>query len=106
MKDISLSETTLSISQRHLNCFEIYQYLADIGIPCQVKTNWTVALDTTRENGCQLFFPITNRQQLKTEVWNPLQNKYKLGCAHIDVKGKFSGCIHDFFALKGCKGKY
>ena len=37
-------------------------------------------------------------------LWVELKNKFGLNCAHIEVEGKFKGCIYDYFRKSDCPG--
>ena len=55
------------------------------------------------ENGCRILMGSTNIDDIK-KVWVPLKNEFNLNCAHLSIKGKYRGCIYDFFRNSNCPG--
>ena len=98
---------TLSISSKNIpNCKKVAQLMVNLGIVSSITPNYTV-LDSMYghyiENGCKIFMGSTDINDIR-KVWNPLKKEYNLNCAHLHIKGKYSGCIYDFFRDSNCPG--
>ena len=100
-----LENITISVSQKTLNCHELYSSLITIQIPCKVTSNLTITNSFGPENGCEIFIPSINKTNLFNKVWLPLKYKYDFKCAHINIPNKFNGCIIDYCRLKGCENR-
>ena len=109
--------STLSISSPHINdCQEVAEYMKKCKIPCHVISNYTVVADNTYttpsteqnyiiETGCQIKFGSHNPYLFNSLFWEKLKNAFHLKCAHLEVEGKFKGCIYDYFLSSQCSHK-
>ena len=78
--------------------FEHYMMKRDI--PCFVSSNTTVIKNKgqfIKENGCQIKMGSHDSSTINTNFWIGLKNTFGLNCAHLEVEGKFKGCIYDYF---------
>jgi hypothetical protein len=108
--------STLSISSPHItDCREVADYLRQCQIVCHVTPNDTVVrTDATTgacaiEHGCQIKCGgggggSHSSQLLSPYFWARLQTRFGLDCAHLEVEGKYRGCICDFFRKSECPG--
>lgn len=103
--------STLSISSPLINsCQDVAEYLKQCQIACHVTSNYTVvpgpiADEYITETGCQIKFGSHHPCLINPLFWKKLQNKFKLNCAHLEVEGKFKGCIYDYFRNPQCPNK-
>ena len=97
----------LSVSSKNIkNCDEIVQILKTCGIYSIVKSNKSIVNYNKKyviENGCQISM-FTNNMTEVNEVWTTVKKKYDLDCAHLSIRGKFSGCVYNFFSESKCPG--
>ena len=108
MNNISKNNSTLSISSQSIrNCKDVAEYMKKSGIPCHVTENHTVINNLGKysiENGCQIKIGSHNSKLIDTNFWIQLKNKFSLKCAHLEVEGKFKGCIYDYLRSSNCPG--
>jgi hypothetical protein len=101
-----LNSSVISVSQTDLNCDDIITYLYKTKIKCNVTPNKSI-IKTSRgfkiENGCRIILNPISRQDLEYKIWKPLSQQHNLKCAHLNIPGEFSDCIHNFFRHKQCK---
>ena len=45
------------------------------------------------EKGCEILFNSHKPEMINRNFWEKIKSKYDLQCAHLNVKGKFNGCI-------------
>lgn len=95
--------TTLSVSGPRIdNCNEIVRIMQQLGISGDVTPNISVLGDTKTsyriENGCRIIMG----DGWNKKFWETLQRNYDLGCAHIDVPGRFNGCVYDWTRQSDC----
>lgn len=57
------------------------------------------------ENGCNITLCGLNPTYIENDVWNPLSKKFNLGCAHLEIKGFYIGCIKNFIRPSNCTGE-
>lgn len=100
--------STLSISSPHINsCMDVAEYLKQCNIACHVTPNYTVvpgpvANEYITETGCQIKFGSHHPCLINSLFWSKMQSQFKLKCAHLEVEGKFRGCIYDYFRNSQC----
>ena len=110
--------STLSISSPHISdCREVAEYMRKSGILCHVSPNYTVAHTTITndsespsennnryaiETGCQIKFGAHSPHFLNLFLWLRLKNRFQLDCAHLEVEGKYKGCVYDYFTKTQC----
>lgn len=95
---------TLSVSNKHLQCKHIINYLHHCNIIASVTENKSIT-PSGIENGCNILLPYVNKQTLKENIWEPLQRRHNLTCAHVNVPGTYSGCIYDFIMKTNCPSR-
>ena len=99
--------SVLSISSKYIynDCMEVAHLLHKAGIAASVAPNYTVSpkgKDFQLETGCNITLTALPPEEIKDRVWQPLQDRFQLGCAHLHVVGKFRGCIYDFMRPSNC----
>lgn len=108
--------STLSISSPHINnCQEVAEYMRKCQLPCHVIPNYTVVPgkataqsahpEYTIETGCQIKFGSHHPLLINPLFWSKLKSTFQLQCAHLEVEGKFKGCIYDYFTVSKCPPK-
>ena len=101
--------STLYISSPQINnCAEVAEYLRQSHIKCHVTSNDSIVKIKDKfiiEKGCQIKFGNHHPKLINTTFWNNLQQKFKLGCAYLEVEGKYKGCIYDYFLNSVCPSK-
>lgn len=116
--------STLSISSPHINhCQDVAEYMRKCKIPCHVVSNYTVVAPSTQpkqpkqpkqpeqkeyiiEKGCQIKFGAHHPYLINPLFWSKLKNTFQLQCAHLEVEGKFKGCIYDYFSVSKCPPRW
>ena len=100
------NNSVLSISSHKINnCNEVLFYLHKLGIPCSItKTKNITKLKNTFkiEKGCRILFNSHNPSMINKQFWNNFKNRFDLQCAHLNVQGKFKGCINNYFNEIDC----
>ena len=98
----------LNISSSKLkSCDEIIKMLSTLKIVGNVTQNNSIIKYDGKyktEIGCKITYTC-DPDKMFDELWLPLQNKYKLGCAYINMNSLFHGCIYDFYRKSNCPGK-
>lgn len=92
--------TTISISHKKLNCEKVAEFLGKIGIQSDVTRNISYQ-KTGIEEGCRLVQTMNSRNDI-CNIWELLKNEYGLTCAHLNVNGKYDGCILNYLAPSVC----
>jgi len=93
-------------SNKITNCREVAQYLKQLNIAANVTSNSTIVKKDgmmSYETGCTIVYSC-NAEKMYDELWKPLQSKYKLGCAYVDIHSHFHGCIYDLYRKSSCPG--
>ena len=93
---------TLSISSKNLDCSQVTEKLLKMKILSSVIKNESIVSKNNnfyKEFGCNVKFNKFNLKNLEN-LWYPLKKEFKLGCAHLDVKNTYSGCINKYFKNK------
>ena len=88
------------------DCREIAQYLKQLNIAANVTPNSTIIKKDGKmvyEIGCAISYSC-NVEKMYDELWTPLKSKYGLGCAYVDVKSQYQGCIYDLYSKSNCPG--
>ena len=105
--------STLSVSSKKItHCQEVAEYFRQCKIQCHVTTNHTVVCTDTKndtydmEIGCQIKFGKHSPSLIDALFWLQLKDRFDLNCAHLDVEGKFKGCIYNFLRKGMCPGEY
>jgi hypothetical protein len=98
----------LNISSSKINsCEDISKMLTNLGIVGNVTSNNSIIKFNGKyktEIGCKITYTC-NPETMFEEVWKPLQDKYSLGCAYININSQFHGCIYDLYRKSKCPGK-
>ena len=96
----------LSISSKKIkNCNELLSYFYKLKIPCSITENNSIVKygnDVKTERGCRILFNSHEPEMINRTFWIKLKKKYDLQCAHLNVKGKFKGCINDYLKNSDC----
>ena len=93
-------------SDKIKDCRDIAQYLKELNIVANVTPNSTIIKKDGKmiyEIGCTITYSC-NVAKMYDELWQPLKKKYELGCAYVDVKSHFQGCIYDLYRKSSCPG--
>jgi len=102
------NNSTLSISSHGIkDCNDVADYMMKCGIPCFVSSNTTVINKNgmfIKENGCQIKMGSHDPSLIDTNFWLKIKNTFSLSCAHLEVEGKFKGCIYDYLRGSNCPG--
>jgi len=105
MEKYNNTTSILSVSARRSqfkNCSEIVYFMKKIGIASSVTENNSVVCNPKNpcschlEKGCNIRLNGLKPELIKSEVWEPLKKEFKFICAHLNIPGQYSGCIHDF----------
>ena len=95
--------STLSVSsKKKLQCENIADFLGKAGIMVDVTSNITML--PNKEYGCRFVQSIQNKDEIK-HTWEILKNKYNFTCAHLNIQGKYNGCVLDFIQPTLCPDK-
>ena len=104
----NIPTTTVSISSSRLSeCDDVVKTMLQLGIMTSVTNNKSVICNQDKcwlETGCRLIFGGISKKDLQSQIWNPLQTKYGLSCAHLNIQGVYSGCILDYLRETKCQG--
>jgi hypothetical protein len=94
-------------SDKIKDCREIAQYLKQLNIAANVTSNSTIVKKDGKmisEIGCTIIYSC-KVDKMYDELWRPLKQKYLLGCAHVDIKSNYQGCIYDLYRETNCPGQ-
>ena len=104
-----LDKPTLSISSKKIkDCSTVINILKKQGIISQVNHNVSIIDETNNnkniiiENGCNIKFITFPKNQSLQSIWEVLRKKYNLTCAHLEVPGKYTGCIYNYLNPPKC----
>ena len=93
----------ISVSnEKNTGCDKIIENLKKCNIDCRlIETNSLV--DNKIEKGCLITLgeKWNNKLNLKS-FWDIIKKDYT--CAHLDIPGKFNGCILDYLSYSKCPG--
>jgi hypothetical protein len=100
----------LTISNKNLDCKEVFNLLKHNGIICNISNNKSIVYNNSsnvyeEENGCNITLCGLNPKYIKEDLWGPLSKKFNLDCAHLEIKGYYIGCIRNFIRKSDCPGK-
>ena len=54
------------------------------------------------EKGCRISLNSHKPKLIDLKFWNSLKDEFGLTCAHLNVEGKFKGCIYDYLRDSAC----
>ena len=103
-----MSVKKISISQKDLSCEDIVKFLYKMKVPISLTENKTIICDKKScwyENGCHII--LTDQSTTKNDVkniWEKLDGRFGLDCAHIEVDNVFKGCIYNYLVESKCPG--
>lgn len=98
----------LSISSKRSflkDCKQVVKHMEDLGIASSIIPHRSIVCNRTNpcscvvELGCDIRLAGLKASLIKPLVWNSLQKKFNLGCAHLCIPGQYHGCINDFDKL-------
>lgn len=73
--------------------------IAQHGVECQVYENcssYQVDGDTVCESGYKIKLFDLIKEDFKEKVWDVLQEKLNLTCAHVKYRDEFRGCVRNW----------
>lgn len=103
-----LPHTTFDLyvsSPKILHCREIALLLKEKGIVSHVTQNDTIIKDGNKhrlEIGCKITGTVKEPKNIYFNIWGPLQQKFKLNCAYLNIHSSINGCIFDVFRNSNC----
>ena len=89
----------LSISNENLDCNEIMKLLH---VSCKISPNITKICKNRNchlENGCNIT--ITEDANIP-KIWKDIQRNCNVRCAHLNIHGKYKGCILNYLRESSC----
>ena len=96
----------LSISSKKItNCDIVAAFLQKNKIMCSVSENTSVVPYNgvyEIEKGCRISLNSHKPKLIDLKFWNSLKDEFGLTCAHLNVEGKFKGCIYDYLGDSAC----
>ena len=101
-----MTSSVLSVSGPTLKCAAVARMMAQLGLTGDVTDNLTVMPGGDMEHGCriQLTKGTTKREGAK-RLWEELQKKEGLTCAHVVIEEKTAGCVFDVWRPSACPGR-
>ena len=104
------NSSELSISSNSIkDCNHVAGFFQKIGIMCSVTENITVVEQNNEfimEKGCRIKMGSHKPEIINSDLWNQLKNEYNLKCAHLEVEGKYRGCIINYLRDSNCPGLF
>ena len=101
-----LDKPILSISSYKItNCSEVVNTLKNLGIISQVNHNISIVKNNDKfitENGCNIKFIEFPKNQSLKNTWEILKINHELTCAHLEIPGKYTGCIYNYLRPSSC----
>lgn len=101
-----LDKPTLSISSHKItDCSKVVNTLKKIGVISQVNHNTSIVKENNKfiiENGCNIKFIEFPKHLSLKNTWKILKNNHKLTCAHLEIPGKYTGCIYNYLRPTSC----
>lgn len=97
---MSNDEGMISISSNNLDCKKVAEKLLELNILSSVIKNTSVIRRNDNyilENGCDIRLNRIEIDDIKDKIWKPLKKEFNLGCAHLEINGKYNGCINKYF---------
>lgn len=102
------NSSELSISSNSIkDCNHVAGFFQKNGIMCSVTENITVVEQNNEfimEKGCRIKMGSHKPEIINSDLWNQLKNEYNLKCAHLEVEGKYRGCIMNYLRDSNCPG--
>ena len=97
----------LSVSSKHTkaDCMEIVNLFLEHKLVGKISPNLSILPSGCLENGCTIRLPRLYGQDDKSklcETWNKLKSIDTFGCAHLQIAGKFDGCVTDYLRDSKC----
>ena len=106
MNNANKNNSLLSISSPKINnCKEVLTYFYKLGIPCKITENNSIVKMNNKliiEKGCSILFNSHKPELINHQFWINLKKNFNLECAHLNVQGKFKGCINDYLKKSDC----
>ena len=100
----------ISISHNQLiGCDSLIEALRTSGVNARVSSNISTMQGKT-EQGCSARFTLLSEDTLNkthtvSNVWNIIRYTHPfISCAHLQIPGKFEGCILDWLQPSTCPG--
>ena len=101
-----LDKPILSISSKNItDCSNVIKTLKKLNIIAQVNHNKSIVKENNKliiENGCNIKFIELQKNLTLKKTWEILKKNHCLNCAHLEIPGKFSGCIYNFIRPSNC----
>ncbi len=97
----------LSISKKGLKFRKVVDFLhEELNLPCSVTENCSILSSsdddsTYIEDGCQIIFQEDEKHTVES-IWEELQQKFSLKCAHLVGRVHFNGCVYDYLRPSDC----
>lgn len=102
------NSSELSISSNTIkDCNHVAGFFQKMGIMCSVTENITVMEQNNKfimEKGCRIKIGSHKPEIINGDLWNQLKKEYNLQCAHLEVEGKYRGCIMNYLRDSNCPG--
>ena len=87
------------ISKQNLNCSDVLTFFYNMKIETNNTENRTTNIDNNKviniENGCNIRILNDKDKKNIIQIWDKLNNQFKLKCAHISTEN-YKGCILDY----------
>ena len=102
--DGTTSDLTIS-SRKEINCDKVLETLRQSGVMCVIIPQKSVICKNTHcwiEKGCNIKITGLAHKEIEKKVWDPLQEKFDVTCAHLDIHGYYIGCIKNFIRPSNC----
>ena len=98
----------MSISSDKIkNCEKVADFFKKNEIMCSVTENISIVPYKNEykiEKGCRIIFNSHKPDMIDNIFWSKIKNTFDLTCAHLNVEGKFKGCIYDYLRKSDCPG--
>ena len=92
--------TSISVSKKeYLNCEDMANHLSKHQIISSITSN--ISTLPHKEYGCRLVSSTCNKNEI-AHIWKILKDKYNFECAHLNIQGKFDGCILNYLSESKC----
>tara|TARA_B100001094_G_C17654549_1_gene541301 strand:+ start:99 stop:443 length:345 start_codon:yes stop_codon:yes gene_type:complete len=105
MEDSDNTTSKLSISNKNLDCNEVSKLLLEMGVCSSIIENKSIVYNNNKyniENGCMISINGLKSEHIESRVWNPLKSRFNLGCGHLEIYGKYIGCILNYIRPSSC----
>ena len=105
----NLTTTVLSISSKSIkNCKDVTNTLLKCGIISSITPNYSINCNKKEcwiENGCSIILSGIKPEKIEEKIWNPLKGKFNLNCGHLNIHGKYIGCILNYLQPSKCNDR-